>query len=395
MSANRTVRVELGIRSYDIIIGTGLLNNAGKLIRPLLAGNRVAIITDEIVGKLYLSRLQSALDEVGITAVSLVLKSGEQTKSWDMIRHVVEWLIANKVEREDAVVALGGGVVGDLAGFAAAIVRRGVRLINIPTTLLAQVDSSVGGKTGINSPHGKNLVGAFHQPGLVLADIETLYSLDRRTILAGYGEIVKYGLLGDLRFFEWLEEFGKSLVDRVPSRLVRSIEWSCKIKADLVTRDETEFGDRALLNLGHTFGHALEAATGFSQRLLHGEAVAIGCGLAFALSGKLGLCPAEDRLRVREHFVAMGLTRTVCDIPGVLPKADTLVRLMKQDKKVRKGKNRLVLVNGIGRAFVAPDVDENAIREILEEATRRCEPQGAVSDVATHLNRTHRPIRRT
>jgi 3-dehydroquinate synthase len=268
------------------------------------------------------------------------------------------------------VVALGGGVIGDLAGFAAAVLRRGVRFVQVPTTLLAQVDSSVGGKTGINTSHGKNLVGAFHQPSLVLCDIGVLETLPARDFLAGYGEVVKYGLLGDASFFDWLEENGPALVGD-PVLRQQAVRRSVEMKAEIVARDETEEGDRALLNLGHTFCHALEAATGYSDRLLHGEGVAVGCALAFELSQRLGLCSQEAPSRVRAHLRAMGMKVDVADIPGDLPNADGLLALMGQDKKVIDGRLRFVLARGIGEAFVAEDVDPAAVRALLADALAR------------------------
>jgi 3-dehydroquinate synthase len=272
------------------------------------------------------------------------------------------------VERRDVVVALGGGVIGDLVGFAAAILRRGVRFVQVPTSLLAQVDSSVGGKTGINTAQGKNLVGAFHQPSLVLADIAALDTLPPRDLLAGYGEVVKYGLLGDAAFFDWLEVNGPAVATGDRGARARAVARSVEMKAELVVRDETEQGDRALLNLGHTFCHALEAATGYSDRLLHGEGVAIGCALAFELSARLGLCSQEEPSRVRAHLRAMGMKTDLADIPGALPDADALLALMGQDKKVIDGRLRFILARGIGQAFVADGVDPGVVRTLLAEA---------------------------
>ena len=299
---------------------------------------------------------------------ALALPPGEQTKGWPQFSRAVEWLLERKVERGDLVLAFGGGVIGDLAGFAAAVVRRGVRFVQIPTTLLAQVDSSVGGKTGINAPQGKNLIGAFYQPVLVLADIGLLDTLPRRDFLAGYGEVVKYGLLGDADFFGWLEKNGPAVARGDMSARAHAVQRSCEMKAEIVLRDETEQGDRALLNLGHTFCHALEAATGYSGRLLHGEGVAIGCALAFDLSARLGLCPQEDPSRVAAHLRAMGMKTTLADIPGDLPDAAALLDLMGQDKKVVDGQLRFILARGIGEAFVTSDVPRDAVQTLLEEA---------------------------
>jgi 3-dehydroquinate synthase len=268
------------------------------------------------------------------------------------------------------VVAFGGGVIGDLVGFAAAILRRGVRFVQIPTSLLAQVDSSVGGKTGINSPQGKNLVGAFHQPSLVLADTALLGTMTPRDLLAGYGEVVKYGLLGDAAFFEWLEVNGPALADGDMAARVAAVRRSVEMKAEIVLRDEKEAGDRALLNLGHTFGHALEAATGYSDRLLHGEGVAIGCALAFELSARLGLCSQECPSRVRAHLATMGMKRDIRDIPSDLPDADTLLALMGQDKKVVDGQLRFVLARGIGDSFVTAEVPSDAVLDLLRDGLR-------------------------
>ena len=364
----RTVRVDLGARSYDVRVGRDLLQTAGDHIAPLLARKRVAVVTDETVARHHLPTLEGALEHAGVGVAALRLAAGEGTKSWAGISRTVDWLLGQKVERGDVIVALGGGVIGDLAGFAAAILRRGVRYIQAPTTLLAQVDSSVGGKTGINSVHGKNLVGAFHQPSLVLADTATLDTLPLRDFLAGYGEVAKYGLLGDAEFFEALEREGPALAAGDARLRDWAVERSVAAKARIVERDETEAGDRALLNLGHTFAHALETATGYSDRLLHGEAVAIGCVLAFDVSARLGLCPQEDPVRVRAHFHGMGCRGSLADIPGELPDAEGLLALMAQDKKAVAGRLRYVLARGIGRAFVAEDVDAATVRSTLEDA---------------------------
>ncbi len=365
------VAVELGARSYQVRIGAGLLAEAGRAIAPLLTRRRVAILTDETVAALHLPALREALAAEGIAAEALALPAGEATKGWDGLTRATEWLLGQRVERRDVVVALGGGVIGDLAGFAAAILRRGVRFVQIPTTLLAQVDSSVGGKTGINSAHGKNLIGAFHQPTLVLADTALLDTLPRRDLLSGYGEVVKYGLLGDADFFEWLEANGPALARGDAGARAHAVRRSVAMKAGIVARDETEEGDRALLNLGHTFAHALEAATGYSQRLLHGEAVSIGCALAFDLSARLGLCSQEEPSRVEAHLRAMGMAADLSDVPGALPDAAGLLALMAQDKKVVDGRLRFILARGIGRAFVADDVPPEAVTVVLKEALSR------------------------
>ncbi|KUJ80880.1 3-dehydroquinate synthase [Ruegeria marisrubri] len=369
---HQTVHVALGERSYDVEIGPDLLAEAGARIAPLLKRKRVAVLTDETVAGLHLESLRAGLAGGGVEMVSLALPAGEATKSWPHFERAVEWLLSEKVERQDVVVAFGGGVIGDLAGFAAAVLRRGVRFVQIPTSLLAQVDSSVGGKTGINAPQGKNLIGAFHQPSLVLADTSVLGTLTARDFLAGYGEVVKYGLLGDAEFFEWLEANGPALAAGDMAARVQAVTRSVQMKADIVARDETEQGDRALLNLGHTFCHALEAATGYSDRLLHGEGVAIGCALAFELSARLGLCSQEDPSRVRAHLRAMGMKTDLSDIPGDLPGAEALVALMAQDKKVVDGELRFILARGIGQAFVTSDVPPDAVLAVLEDALATC-----------------------
>ena len=363
-----TVRVSLGTRSYDVRIGADLITRAGDEIAPLLARPRVAVLTDENVAKAHLDTLTDSLDSADIAHSSLTLPPGEATKSWANLETSVEWLLSERIERRDIVIALGGGVIGDLVGFAAAIARRGIRFVQIPTSLLAQVDSSVGGKTGINSPAGKNLVGAFYQPSLVLADITSLNTLTSRDFLAGYGEVVKYGLLGDAEFFHWLEANGPALADGDAQLRAHAVRRSVEMKADIVARDETEQGDRALLNLGHTFCHALEAATGYSDRLLHGEGVAIGCGLAFDMSARLGLCSQEEPVRVRSHLKAMGMKADLGDIPGELPGPEALIDLMGQDKKVIDGQLRLILARGIGQAFVEDQVSRDVLLNVLEDA---------------------------
>ena len=361
------VPVDLGARSYEVRIGSGLIDGAGAQLLPFLRRRKVAVVTDETVAAQHLDRLMASFAESGIEATALALPPGESTKGWPEFARTTEWLLEQKIERRDSVVAFGGGVIGDLAGFAAAVLRRGVRFVQIPTTLLSQVDSSVGGKTGINTRQGKNLVGAFHQPTLVLADIDVLESLPIRDFLAGYGEVVKYGLLGDAAFFDWLEVNAPAMAgDR--SLRQYAVRRSVEMKAGIVSRDETEEGERALLNLGHTFCHALEKATGYSDRLLHGEGVAIGCVLAFELSQRLGLCSQEAPSRVRAHLRAMGTKVDLRDIDGELPDADALLALMGQDKKVIDGQLRFILAHGIGAAFVASDVPGDVVKTLLAEA---------------------------
>ncbi|MGG7566359.1 3-dehydroquinate synthase [Rhodovulum sp. DZ06] len=360
------VHVPLGDRAYDVEIGEGLLAEAGALVAPMLPRPAVSIVTDEHVAQ-HLPRLQAGLSAAGIASEALVLPAGEATKNWADLGCTVEWLLDRKVERDDLVIAFGGGVIGDLVGFAAAILRRGVGFVQIPTSLLAQVDSSVGGKTGVNAPQGKNLVGAFHQPKLVLADLDVLDALPERQLISGYGEVVKYGLLGDAAFFEWLEANGPALKAGDRAARLHAVRRSVEMKAEIVARDETEKGDRALLNLGHTFGHALEAATGYSDRLAHGEGVAIGCQLAFDVSARLGLCSQEAPSRVAAHLASMGMKGALRDIPGALPDADGLIELMRQDKKVKAGQITFILARAIGEAFVTRDADLSVVRQALAE----------------------------
>ena len=364
--AARTVAVPLGARAYDVLIGPDLLSEAGRLVAGRLGKARCGIVTDENVARHHLPALEASLRAEGRHKGTLVLPPGEQTKSFRELAPLAERLLEMGLERGDVVVAFGGGVIGDLAGFAAGILRRGVRLVQVPTTLLAQVDSSVGGKTGINTPQGKNLIGVFHQPSLVIADTDVLKTLPAREMRAGYAEVAKYGLLGDAAFFAWLEQAHDGVFSFDQETLVTAIEVSVKAKAAIVARDEREAGDRALLNLGHTFGHALEAWTGYSDRLLHGEAVAIGMALAFRFSESLGLCPAGTAERVARHLEAAGLPTRLADIPGPQADADVLVALMGQDKKVQDGKLAFILVRNIGEAFIQRDVEAAAVRAFLD-----------------------------
>jgi shikimate kinase/3-dehydroquinate synthase len=366
-SPPRHVGVNLGDRSYEVLIGPGLVDAAGTLIAERFGAARCGIVTDENVAARHLPRLEASLTAVGKHAGSVVLKPGESTKSFAELASLSERLLQLGLERGDLVVALGGGVIGDLAGFSASILRRGIRFVQLPTSLLAQVDSSVGGKTGINTPQGKNLIGAFHQPSLVLADTRVLDTLSPREFRAGYAEIAKYGLLGDAQFFDWLEANWKGVFAREPGPLTHAIEVAVNGKARIVERDETETGDRALLNLGHTFGHALESWTGFSDRLLHGEGVAIGICLALRLSEQLELCPTGVAARVERHLASVELPTRLSQIPGQT-KADAadLVRRMGQDKKVRGGRLAFILVRDIGQAFVTRDVTAQRVASFLE-----------------------------
>jgi len=360
------VNVALGARSYDIIIGRGRLAALGEKIAALRPGAKAAIVSDEIVARHHLAATEAALAAAGIGTTSVTVPAGESSKSFAMLDRVCEALIAARIERADVVVALGGGVIGDLAGLAAAVVRRGLDYVQVPTTLLAQVDSSVGGKTAIDSTHGKNLIGAFHQPVLVLADTALLDTLPERQFRAGYAEVVKYGLLGDPGFFAWLEANWRELFAGGAAR-EHAIAVSCRMKAAIVARDEREHGERALLNLGHTFGHALEAAAGFSDRLLHGEAIALGMALAFAFSAKRGLLPRSEAERVERHLAAVGLPIHLSCVPGGPPDADRLMQLIAQDKKVKRGRLTFILARAVGAIFVAPDVDAAEVRAFLVE----------------------------
>ena len=373
------IRVELGARGYDVAIGPGLIGEAGARIGAALPGRSMAIVTDANVADLHLPGLRASLQQAGIATAEIVVPAGESSKSFDHLRLVVEAVLAAKLERGDAVLALGGGVIGDLAGFAAAVTRRGMSVVQVPTTLLAQVDSSVGGKTGINSQFGKNLVGAFHQPALVLADTDALDTLPRREFAAGYAEVVKCGLIGDAQFFEWLDASRHEVFSGGPAR-IRAISESVRFKARTVAADEHETGERALLNLGHTFGHALEAACAYdSARLAHGEAVAIGMVLAHDFSVAEGLAPAEDANRVRQHLKAAGLLVAISDIPGPPISADELMGHIAQDKKVKRGRLTFILTRGIGSAFVADDVPPERVLEFLDQRRREA------SKLAVHV----------
>lgn len=359
------VTVSLGDRSYDIHVGSGLLANCGALIEPVLGQRRVIIVTDETVAPLHLSTVETAVKDLGVTCDSIVLPAGEHTKSMDHLSALLDDFLRLGIERRSTIIALGGGVIGDLAGFAASIALRGIPFIQIPTTLLSQVDSSVGGKTAINSPRGKNLIGAFYQPRLVLADIDTLSSLPHREVMAGYAEVVKYGLINDPEFFAWLEDHAQELAAGDKDALRYAVTKSCMAKAAVVAEDERESGVRALLNLGHTFGHAFETEAGYGDTLLHGEAVALGIGMAFDLSVTLGICPAADRDRVHAHFNAVGLPTQP---PQQNWDTDILLGHMASDKKVKDGNITFILTRGIGGAFIADDVVLDDVRRIVDAA---------------------------
>jgi 3-dehydroquinate synthase len=365
------VGVDLGERSYDILIGAGLIAEAGRILSERLPGVRAAVVSDGSVAALHGDALLAGLGAAGIDATLVEVSPGEGSKSFAVLQEVVDAILAARLERGDLVIALGGGVVGDLAGFASAIVRRGMRFVQVPTSLLAQVDSSIGGKTGINTAHGKNLVGAFQQPLLVLADTAVLDTLPAREFAAGYAEIVKYGLIDRPEFFAWLEENREAVFAGGEAR-VRAIAESCRAKAGIVARDELETGDRALLNLGHTFAHALEAATGYDgSRLVHGEAVAIGMVMAHRFSSRLNLASPDDAERVERHLAAAGLPVSLRQVPGGLPGAERLLSYIAQDKKVSRGSLTFILTRGIGQAFVARDVPASQVLAFLEESSNR------------------------
>jgi 3-dehydroquinate synthase len=362
---SRSVPVGLGARAYEVVIGPGLLAEAGARIAPLTRRGRLGVVSDATVWGLHGQALTAALERAGLAVFPVVVAPGEQTKSFEGLADVTDRLLALELDRGDLVCAFGGGVVGDLTGFAAAIYKRGIDFVQIPTTLLAQVDSSVGGKTAIDTPRGKNLVGAFHQPRLVLADLDVLASLSEREMRAGYAEVIKYGLLGDFAFFEWLETNGGQVLAREPAALARAVARSVEMKAEIVAEDEKEQGRRALLNLGHTFGHALEAETGYGAALLHGEAVAAGMALAFRFSAAEGLCASQDARRATAAIAAAGLPTRMDEIPGAPFEAERLVRHMAQDKKAEAGRLTFILARALGEAFVAKDVDAAAVRRFL------------------------------
>lgn len=367
MTSVETVAVDLGERSYEIAIGDGLLQDTGQRIEAVRPGARAMIITDENVADVHLHTVKDSIAANGEEPSALVLPAGEKTKSLKFFEQAVDALLAARLERGDVVIALGGGVIGDLTGFACGVARRGMQFVQLPTSLLAQVDSSVGGKTGINSPRGKNLIGVFHQPALVLADTKALDTLPLREFRAGYAEVVKYGLIDRPEFFDWLEGNHRAVFAGGSAR-VEAIAQSCRAKADVVKRDEFEAGERALLNLGHTFGHALEGATEYdSSRLVHGEGVAIGMVLAHRFSARMNLASPDDTDRVARHLKAVGLPVSIADIPGNMPSAEQLMDYIGQDKKVSRGALTFILTRGIGQAFVSRDVPPSEVLSFLKE----------------------------
>lgn len=360
------LHIGLGDRAYDILIGPDLLGRAGALLKEKFPGARFGIVTDTNVAAAQLPRLAASLDAAGLDYATITVPAGEASKSFTTLAEVVDGILAARLERGDVVLALGGGVIGDLAGFAAAIARRGMDFVQLPTSLLAMVDSSVGGKTGINTPRGKNLAGAFHQPRLVLADLTTLDSLPDRQFAAGYAEVVKYGLIDDEEFFFWLEANQAQIFAGGPAR-AQAIARACAAKARFVIADERESGVRALLNLGHTFGHALEKVTGYSERLLHGEGVAIGMVLAHQFSARRGLASSQDGVRAARHLQSAGLPTTLGDIPGALPPTDEIMQAIAQDKKVSRGALTFILTRGIGKAYIEKGVAPETVADFLEE----------------------------
>lgn len=362
----KTVNIGLGENAYDILIGNQLFENAGAMLKAQFPGARFGIITDKNVAKHQLKRVTNSMDAAGLEHSLIEVAPGEGSKKFKTLAHVLDCILGARLERSDIIIALGGGVIGDLGGFAAAIARRGMDFVQMPTSLLAQVDSSVGGKTGINTQAGKNLVGAFHQPKLVLADLDALHTLPERQFRSGYAEMAKYGLIDDEEFFFWLEENHAEVFSGGPAR-AEAIARSVKAKARFVIADEKEAGVRALLNLGHTFGHALERTTGYSDRLFHGEGVAIGMVLAHFFSVKLGLAPSQDALRVKRHLQMVGLPTTIKEIPGDTPSVEQLMDAICQDKKVTRGSLTFILTKAIGKSFIAHDIDKNTVMDFLKE----------------------------
>jgi 3-dehydroquinate synthase len=361
----QNVPVAVAGKPYDVLIGRGLIERAGDLVRPLLKRPRLAVVMDDTVSALHGAALQDALEAAGVAFHPVLVAPGEEAKSFAGLEALCDRLLALELDRGDLIAAFGGGVVGDLTGFAAAILKRGIDFVQMPTTLLAQVDSSVGGKTAIDTPRGKNLIGAFHQPRLVLADLGVLASLPRRELICGYAEVIKYGLLGDLAFFEWLEANGAAVLALDEAAVAHAVRRSVEMKAEIVAEDEREIGRRALLNLGHTFAHALEAETGFGEALKHGEAVGIGMALAFRFSVTLGLCPGQDADRACRAIAAAGLPTQLSELCGHPFRAEALVVHMAQDKKAEAGALTFVLVRGLGDGFVAKGVEASVVSDFL------------------------------
>ncbi|MEL7112178.1 MAG: 3-dehydroquinate synthase [Pseudomonadota bacterium] len=365
------VRVELGDRSYDILIGASLLADAGLYLAPFMARERVFVLTDETVWGLHGGALTAGLAKNGISITEKVLPAGESTKNWTLLGETLDWLLEHGAGRDDVLVAFGGGVIGDLTGFAASMLKRGMQFVQVPTTLLAQVDSSVGGKTAVNSPYGKNLVGAFYQPRLVLADTSVLATLPDRERRAGYAEIIKYGLINNRTFVDWLAAHGQNVLDLEPNAIAEAIAVSCRSKAEIVAQDEREGGVRALLNLGHTFGHALEAENGYGPDLLHGEAVGTGMVLALRYSARLGLMASKDAETAAALIALSGLTTRLGALPGGPYRSPELVKAMHQDKKARGGKVPLILAKGLGEAFIYPNADLSDVQDFLQEELQK------------------------
>jgi 3-dehydroquinate synthase len=357
--------VDLGNRSYDIQIGRGLIDVLGASVAELRPARRTAIVTDSNVGPIYLDRVAQSLAKQGLNVSQITLPAGEETKRFSVLEDLLSQLLTMEIERGDFVLALGGGVVGDIAGFAASILKRGVDLVQVPTSLLAQVDSSVGGKTGIDTPHGKNLVGSFHQPKLVVIDTAVLATLPRRELLAGYAEVVKYGLIRNFDFFEWLETHGSDVIGLKAEAVQHAVKTSCRAKSEIVSADEKESGERALLNLGHTFAHALEVCAGYGSALLHGEAVSVGMALAFELAAECDLVQRQEAQRVSAHLRSVGLMTAIKDIKSAFNTAE-LVDAMRHDKKIVDGAPRLILPRAIGDAFVSSDVTFERIQDFLD-----------------------------
>lgn len=370
MADHRTVTVPLDHRSYNILIGEGLLAEAAQHIGPFLSRRRVFVVTDTIVRDLHLAQFEAAMRSAGFDVVARAITPGEASKSWTELGEVLGWLLEHGAGRDDCLIALGGGIVGDLTGLAASLMKRGMKFIQIPTTLLAQVDSSVGGKTAVNANLGKNLIGQFYQPKLVLADMSVLGTLPDRQKRAGYAEIIKYALIDRPDFFDWLVTNGARVLALDSDAIAHAVAVSCQAKADIVAQDEREGGVRALLNLGHTFGHALEAANGFGPELLHGEAVGTGMALAYRYSARIGLCAAEEAEQAIDALANARFATGIDQLPGGPYRPSDLVRYMQQDKKARNGRVPLILARGIGRAFIHPDSDLDDVQRFLEAKTQ-------------------------